>query len=66
MNAPATFSWHRPAEPPALAQVNNSAKTIVDPTAVLTLANLFQVSGYNPYTDTTTTLNDSLQTSPGL
>jgi len=51
--------------PPALAQVNNAPK-IIDLTAVLTLANLFQVSGYNPYTDTITKLNDDPETLPGL
>jgi tetratricopeptide (TPR) repeat protein len=54
-------------KPPALVQVNDAPKTLIDPTAVLTLANLFQVSGYNPYTDTFTTTNaEPIQTMPGL
>ncbi len=53
--------------PPMLASVAvPPAKTYKDPTAVLTLANLFQVTGYNPYTDTYTNLIESNPIEPGM
>jgi hypothetical protein len=56
---PYTAEGQNGLQPPPLVQVNPAPKTVVDPTAVLTLANLFQVSGYDPYTDTTTKIDDS-------
>jgi tetratricopeptide (TPR) repeat protein len=51
-------------KPPMLPQVN-SPNTYTDPTAVLTLANLFLVSGYNPYTDTYSNLTETQPALPG-
>lgn len=52
--------------PPMLASIVVAPKTYKDPTAVLTLANLFQVTGYNPYTDTYTNLLETNPTEPGM
>jgi tetratricopeptide (TPR) repeat protein len=52
--------------PPMLANVVKTPKTYKDPTAVLTLANLFQVSGYNPYTDAYTNSIETNPTEPGM
>jgi len=49
--------------PPMFTAVTNTPK---DPTDVLTLANLFQVAGYNPYTDTFTTLTETIPPGPGM
>ncbi|HXL72170.1 MAG TPA: hypothetical protein VN963_00975, partial [bacterium] len=53
-------------QPPMLAQVRNAPTTYTDPTAVLTLANLFRVSAYNPYTDTFTNLIETQPALPGM
>lgn len=50
--------------PPALPTLPSS-ETYKDPTAVLTLANLFLITGYNPYTDTFTNLIESNPSVPG-
>ncbi len=53
-------------KPPMLTEKPELPKTYKDPTLVLTLANLFQVTGYNPYTDTFTNLIESLPAEPGM
>ncbi len=52
-------------KPPMLAQVSNALNIYTDPTAVLTLTNLFRVSGYNPYTDTFSNLIETQPALPG-
>jgi tetratricopeptide (TPR) repeat protein len=53
-------------KPPMVTEKPELPKTYKDPTAVLTLANLFQVTGYNPYTDTFTNLIESLPAEPSM
>jgi tetratricopeptide (TPR) repeat protein len=53
-------------KPPMVTSVTKVAQSYKDPTAVLTLSNLFLVAGYNPYTDTFTNLLESLPTLPGM
>ena len=53
-------------KPPMFKSVTKVSATYKDPTAVLTLANLFQVAGYNPYTDTFTNLIESIPAEPGM